>query len=101
MRILPELETYRDHLAAKASAWAETPEPELLRDLSQSRQQTELLEKAVAEMRRRLADGAGADEEKLKSRLAIQDQMRELTAAYAEALRIILDRRQSASPPAE
>ena len=95
MRILPELESYRDRLTARASAWSETPDIDLDRDLAQCGAQVGLLDKAVTDLRSRLESSSGPDAERISHRLAIQEQTRDLTAAYAEALRRTLDQRRS------
>ena len=95
MRILTELESYRDRLMERAAAWPDTPEAELVRDLSQCEAQVALLEKGVETLRSRLHDAPAGESETLEHRLAVQDQMRELTAAYAEVLRRHLTTRTS------
>ena len=87
MRIHPELESYRDRLMERAAAWPETSEAELARDLAQCEAQVALLEKGVEALRARAAGAAPGDAEALAHRISVQDQMRELTAAYAEVLR--------------
>ena len=71
----------------RAAAWPETPEADLTRDLLQCEAQVALLEKAVETLRERLGAAPPAEADVLARRIAIQDQMRELTAAYAEVLR--------------
>jgi len=98
LRILTELEAYRDRLMDRAAAFPQTSESELARDLAQCEAQVALLEKGVEALRIRLAENPPQDAdgtEALQHRLAIQDQMRELTAAYAEVLRRHLAQRTS------
>jgi hypothetical protein len=87
LKLYAELEAYRDRLMERAAAWPETPETDLTRDLLQCEAQAALLEKAVEALRERLVVAPPADADALARRIAIQDQMRELTAAYAEVLR--------------
>ena len=54
MRILPELEAYRDRLIERATGWPEAPDDELLRDLNQCLEQMSLLEKGIAALKRQL-----------------------------------------------
>jgi hypothetical protein len=93
VRLHPELEAYRDRLMERAAAWPDTPEADLVRDLQQCEAQIALLEKGVEALRGRLKEAPG--EETLAHRASIQDQMRELTAAYAEVLRRHLQTRTS------
>ena len=79
---------------AKAASWPDTAEGDLRRELRQCLDQVELLEKAVAGLRRTL-DEAPPNPERVTRRVGIQEQMRELTAAYAEALRRHLEGRPS------
>ena len=108
MRLHPELEAYRDRLMERAAAWPGTAEADLVRDLQQCEAQIALLEKGVEALRTRLKDapdseaGAATSEtmapeaaEAIAHRASIQDQMRELTAAYAEVLRRHLEGRAS------
>ena len=95
MRILAELESYRDRLMERAAAWPETSEAELVRDLSQCDAQVALLEKGVETLRARLHDAPPGESEALERRLSVQSQMRDLTAAYAEVLRRHLAERTS------
>jgi hypothetical protein len=92
VKILPQLEAYRDRLAAKAEAWRDTPEAELRRDLDQSLQQASLLDRSVGDLRARATEARGEEAAAIETRLAVQEQMRDLTAAYAEALRMVLER---------
>jgi len=87
VRILTELESYRDRLMERAAGWPETPDTELARDLAQCDAQVALLDKGVETLRARLLDAPPGASEALERRLAVQDQMRDLTAAYAEVLR--------------
>lgn len=93
MRILPELESYRDRLMDRASSWAEVSRDDLTRDLKRCLEQVSLLENGVERLRERL--DARTDEDSAREmhsrRLSVQEQMRDLTAAYAEALRRHLD----------
>ena len=93
MKLHLELEAYRDRLMERAAAWPETPEADLVRDLQQCVAQIALLEKGVAALRARVAEAPG--DEALAHRASIQDQMREMTAAYAEVLRRHLEGRTS------
>lgn len=95
MRIHAELESYRDRLMERAAAWPETPEAELARDLAQCEAQVALLEKGIESLRARGAGAPPGEAEGLARRISIQDQMRELTAAYAEVLRRHLQERSS------
>jgi hypothetical protein len=96
VRIHAELESYRDRLMERAAAWPETPETNLARELAQCEAQVALLERGVEALRARVAEApAGPQAEALERRLSIQDQMRELTAAYAEVLRRHLASRAS------
>lgn len=92
LKLLPELEAYRDRLVERCSAWAETPPADLLRDLTRCRDQAALLEKGIAELGARLGPASGAAAAKILHRLAVQEQMRDLTTAYAEVLKRHLDR---------
>ena len=87
MRLHPELETYRDRLVERAGAWPDTPEVDLRRDLAQCEAQTALLEKGIDALRARLESGPATESEVLAHRVSVQEQMRDLTAAYAEVLR--------------
>jgi hypothetical protein len=95
VRIHAELESYRDRLMERAAAWPETSEADLVRDLSQCDAQVALLEKGIETLRARADAAPPGEAEALARRLSIQDQMRELTAAYAEVLRRHLSGRVS------
>lgn len=90
---------------SRAAAWPETSDADLAQDLAHCLDQVQLLEKGIERLRARLADSSGdgpergatnASDETLTHRLSIQEQMRDLTAAYAEALR---RHRETDSPP--
>ena len=95
MKILPELESYRDRLVAKAAGWVQMRGEELQRDLDQSREQVGLLEKSVADLKRRLAVATPMEVERLTRRLSVQRQLLELTSAYAQVLGTHMSRRAS------
>ena len=95
MKILPELESYRDRLVSKAAAWVEMEGSELQRDLDQSREQVGLLEKSVADLERKLAVATPMETDRLTKRLSVPHQLLELTAAYAQVLGTHMSRRAS------
>ena len=92
MNLHPELEAYRDRLVERCAAWPDAAQDELWRDLEQCRDQTALLEKGIADLKRRLADASREESERLIHRISVQEQMRDLTAAYAEVLKRHLDK---------
>lgn len=87
MRLHAELEAYRDRLMERTAAWPETSEPDLTRDLQQCEAQMALLDKGVESLRARQKDVPPDQADALAHRLSIQEQMRELTGAYAHVLR--------------
>ena len=95
MKILPELEVYRDRLMTRAATWVETSEADLLQELDRCLAQVALLEKAVSGLRRELDEVSPEAAGRIERRLSIQDQTRELTAAYAVVLRRHLEGRVS------
>jgi len=107
LKILPELEAYRDRLMTKAAAWPDQAIADLRRELDQCVQQVALLGKAVSDLRERAAEwpghaaGAGsaaapdAPAERIAHRVAVQEQTRDITSAYAEALRRHIEGRPS------
>jgi hypothetical protein len=126
LRILPELEAYRDRLLTKAALWPDQSSEELGLELERCRDQLALLTKAVADLKARVAGIAPASgvpgtpeavgrpggapaapvaapesdasmgPDRLAHRLEVQEQTRDLTAAYAEALRRHLEKRAAA-----
>ena len=87
MRILPELEAYRDRLVERCAAWPETAAEMLLSDLHRTLEQADLLDKGIRVLRDQIDADPSANAERLRHRMAVQEQMRDLTRAYAEVLK--------------
>ena len=85
MRILPELEAYRDRLIERAAGWPETPDDELLRDLNQCLEQMSLLEKGIAALKRQLEKAPPAKAQPAKAQ-PTKAQSMEAEAASTETV---------------
>jgi len=95
LKVLPELIAYRDRLMTKAADWPDQPVEDLIAALGRCREQMRLLESALADLRAhpaKVGEPAGEDPRR-EHRISVQEQTRQLTAAYAEALRRHLDGR--------
>jgi hypothetical protein len=97
LRILPELEAYRDRLMTKAAAWPDLSTEDLRAELEQCLSQTALLDRSVDELRTRASDRSANDDAEASTahRLAVQEQLRDINAAYVEALRRYLEGRRA------
>ena len=97
--ILPELESYQMRLEERARAWDESTETDLERDAAQCAQQVALLEKGIGEFTAtigRIPQEFAEEISRLRHRIDVLTQTRDLTGAYLHVLRNHLQRRQRA-----
>jgi len=98
-RILPELEAYRDRLEERCRAWDETGDGALEADLTQCREQIRLLQRRLAELEKNLGlmpESAAEEQGRVRKRIAVLEQTRDLTGAYAHVLEAYRRRRAQA-----
>ena len=83
-----ELEAYRDRLMTRAAGWPDRAPEDLAGELERNREQIGLLERSCLDLKARLdrPPESVAEREAVSRKHALQDRMREITAAYAEAL---------------
>lgn len=86
MTILPELEAYRARLLERCEAVRDSAPEDVAVELALSRERVRLIEKGIAALGERLGAAPAGDAERISHRISVQEQMRDLTAAYAEVL---------------